>query len=176
MSGIYGFHQLTDYSYNYAYNKVKPLQTQNPKNLLAAENTVYGVLQRSKHSKIFSFLLRNSGMDKYLSACPGKYTIFIVPDDKLREQYGEECFLRMDRLDSLKMVRNHIIENIITLNDIRTEEVSLLTNINNNHSLFVQQFPKNNIMTVNDAVIINEIPCVNGNIIFIDSMLLSYEM
>ena len=172
MSGLYGAHQLTDLTYT--YQRPKPRQTVNPRNLEAAPNSIFGTLQRNSQFKYFSFILKNSGMDLPLSTCKGVFTIFAIPDEYIIKLYGEEFILNIDKFDALKIIRNLTIPNVITINDIKTEEISQLVNINNTDYLMARYSPETGEMTINNANVIDEKNCVNGNIIMIDKLELSY--
>lgn len=172
MASMHGYHQLLDLSYN--WNKTDLRSTVNPKDLVAAKNTILGKLQQHGSFEYFIYLLKNAGMDKRLGACNARCTIFAVPDEYLRKQFDEDFFINIDHYDALKTIRNHTLDNVVTLRDIKTEEGSSLTNLNNHHSLFTQ-IHHNGLITVQDAEVIDETPTVNGNIIVINKLLIPHE-
>ena len=171
MASMHGYHQLLDLSYT--YNKSDLRGTVNPKDLIAAKNSILGKLQQHGSFEYFIYLLKNAKMDKHMGACKAHFTVFAVPDEYLIKQFSEDFFINIDHYDALKIIRNHTLDNIITLRDIKTEEGSSLTNLNNHHSLFTQVHP-NGTITVQDAEVIDEDMAVNGNIIVINKLLLPY--
>lgn len=172
MASFHGTNALLDLSYT--YNKTDLRSTQNPKNLIAASNSILGKLQSNGQFKYFLYILKNSGLSAKLGACKAKFTLFAVPDQYLKEQFCEDFFLNIDHYDALKIIRNHTAENYLTLNDIKTEEASTITNLVNHHGLYTMV--KGDDIYVEDAKVIDSENCVNGNIIVIDKLLLPYYM
>ena len=169
MTSIQGNHELLDLSYT--YNKTDLRATQDPKKLIASPNTLLGRLQKHGGFNYFLFVLKNSGMIKHFGACAARQTLFAVPDEHLLKQFDEEFFINLDHYDALKIIRNHTLDHIITIRDVKTEQVSSLTNLNND-SLLVWVHSDNDIQ-VDNAKAIDEVNCVNGNIIVIDKLILS---
>jgi hypothetical protein len=172
MASLHGYHQLFDL--NYTYNKTDLRSTANPKDLMAAPNTIYGTLQRKDRFKLFSFILRNSLFNKQLSSCSGQFTIFAVPDEYILKNFGEAFVLNMDHFDALKIIRHHTIPNVITMKEILTEEGSSLTNMNNHGNMYAYYDEPTEKTFIDGGLVLEEINCVNGNIIVIDKITTPY--
>lgn len=104
------------------------------------ENTVMGWLssqQNEQKFSIFTYLLRTAKMDMIASQPQYKSTIFACPDYILRQRYGEEFFMNLERGSINKLMNVHTLPRVVHMKTLYAQNVSILQTRDNDSTLTV---------------------------------------
>lgn len=102
------------------------------------EDSVMGFLSQPEYS-IFKYLTQVAQMDIRMSQSLFTSTVFVCDDENLKEQYGEDFFMKLDRNAALSIINYSIIPRIMTLKTLESVRMAKLDTRN----------PKNQINFLN---------------------------
>ena len=90
------------------------------------QNSIMGFLDSNENFKIFSYLLKISNTDVISDQKEFMSTLFISDDETLKNQLGEEFFMKLDRNSALKLVNLHILPRVVGKNTLLGRRVAIL--------------------------------------------------
>jgi len=89
-------------------------------------NSVMGFLKSNGNFKIFSYLLKIANTDVIAGQREFMSTLFIVDDETLKKQLGEQFFMKLDRNSALKIVNLHILPRVVNKSTLLGRRVAVL--------------------------------------------------
>jgi uncharacterized surface protein with fasciclin (FAS1) repeats len=179
MTSASGYYPYLDLVQTYSVDDLRyvpsPLQTYFP-------NSISGFLQRTNDFRIFLYLLKIAKLDGLANQSQFKSTLFVCPDSILKQQFGEDFFMNLDRDSALKIITFHILPYKVNMETFRKQkltilktknESSLITLINNGDGFPICLNGATSSISPNKAHIIsNELALDNGMVYVIDTCLL----
>lgn len=97
-----------------------------PKNHSYYQDSIMGFLHSNGNFKIFSYLLKVANTDIIANQREFMSTLFVVDDETLKRQLGENFFMNLDRNSALKLVNLHILPRVITKSTMTGRRVAIL--------------------------------------------------
>lgn len=102
------------------------LRSSPPKESTYDPNSVMGFLKSNENFKIFSYLLKIANTDVIAGQREFMSTLFVVDDETLRQQLGEQFFMKLDRNSALKIVNLHILPRVVNKSTLLGRRVAVL--------------------------------------------------
>ncbi len=147
------------------------------------KNSISGFLNQSKDFRIFFYLLKIAKLDGLADQSQFRSTIFVCPDNILRDRFGgDDFFMNLDRDSALKLITFHILPYKIGIDTFRKQTLSLIKTKNENSILTVINNgydtplcingPVNDSVSNKARIISDEMMLDNGIIYVIDNCLL----
>jgi hypothetical protein len=98
------------------------------------ESSVMGFLLQPEYS-IFKYIAEVAQMDIRMGQSLFTSTLFVCDDETLKEQYGEDFFMKLDRNAALSIINYNIIPRIMTLSTLQTLKMAKLDTRNKKNQI-----------------------------------------
>lgn len=132
MTSCYGTYSYKDIIQSYDLNDLKRYP---PKEQEYDPNSIMGFINKNGNFKIFSYLMKISNTDIIANQLEFSSTLFIVDDETLKNQLGENFFMNLDRSTALRLVNLHIIPKMIGKQSLLGRRVAVLDTKNSSSQI-----------------------------------------
>jgi uncharacterized surface protein with fasciclin (FAS1) repeats len=178
MTSSSGYYPYLDLVQAYSLNDLRYVPRKNISPY--PEETVMGWLssqQNEKKFSIFIYLLRTAKMDMIASQPQYNSTLFACPDYILRERYGEDFFMNLERGSITKLMNIHTLPRVIHMKSLYSQTVSILETRDKDSTLTItntgDQILLNGAGNNGDCKLISgEFEQRNGSVYVIDDLLI----
>ena len=143
MTASHGYSTYRDLIQSYDLSDLKRIENKEPE---YRRNSVMGFLKNHGDFHIFSYLLKIAKIDITTDQVQFNSTIFVCNDEILKNRYGEELFMNLDRNSSIKILNSHILPRIVGKKTLLSRRLTILDTkddrsqlsvINNNGNLSI---------------------------------------
>lgn len=170
MTASHGYSTYKDLIQSYDLSDLRRIENKEP---TYRKNSVMGFLSNHKDFKMFSYLLKIANANITADQVQFNSTVFICNDETLKQKYGEEFFMNLDRNSALKILNSNILPRIVGKKTLLARRVAILdtkdgrtqlTLLNNNGNLSIST-RCTNLNFISDEIILD-----NGNIYVLDGL------
>lgn len=170
MTASHGYSTYKDLIQTYDLSDLRRIENKQP---TYRKNSVIGFLSNHKDFKIFSYLLKIANYNTTCDQVQFNSTIFVCNDDILKNKYGEEFFMNLDRNSALKILNSNILPRLVGKKTLLARRIAILDTkdgrtqlnlLNNNGNLSIST------RCHNLNVISDEIKLDNGIIYVLDGL------
>lgn len=123
MTSCFGTNTYKDIIQSY---DIADLRRYPPKESTYDPKSVMGFLKSNGNFNIFCYLLKISNTDILASQKEFMSTLFVVDDETLKLQLGEEFFMKLDRNTAIKLVNLHILPRVVGKQTLLGRRVAVL--------------------------------------------------
>ncbi len=132
MTSCYGTQTYKDIIQGY---DLQDLKRYPPKEQTYDPESTMGFLKKNGNFNIFCYLLKIANADVIANQKEFMSTLFVVDDDTLRNQLGEEFFMKLDRNSATKLVNLHILPRVVGKNTLLGRRVAVLDTKNSSSQI-----------------------------------------
>jgi hypothetical protein len=143
-----------------------------PKEQPYNKNTIMGFLSNNKDYSIMEYIVKTSKTDRKMDDSQFNSTVFVCSDLNFRKMYNDNFAMKLDRNSSTSIINYSTIIRFLGLDSLKTRAACKIDTKDRSNNINIIHKNISGEIFANGYKILGEQKCSNGNIIFIEGLLL----